>query len=80
MHLAAFVVDGDIFLQALRDVFVVDDDGGAAGRGVHHDLQDIQQLAGVAGAETEERVGFIDPNLFVLQEDVRLDGSIQKQL
>ena len=78
MHLAAFVVDGHILLQALRDMLVVDDDGGAAGRGVHHDLQDIQQLAGVAGAETEERVGFLDGDLLVFQEGVRLDSSIKK--
>ena len=80
VHLPVLVVDGHVLLDALRDRLVVDDDGGAVREGVHHDLQDVQQLAGVAAAVAHQGLGLHDLDVLVLQEDVLLQCPVQKYL
>ena len=81
MHLAALVIDGHILLQALRDRAVVNDDGIALAQlGIDHDLQDIQQFAGISAAVAEERLRLPDLDLALLQHLILAQRAVEELL
>ena len=60
--------------------FGSNDDRGAVREGVHHNLQDVQQLAGVAAAVAHQGIGLHNLDIHVLQEDILFQRAVQKYL
>ena len=55
---AVFIVQSDILLQTFGHVFVVNDDLSLGS--IAENIDNVQQLAGVSSAETEQRPGLFD--------------------
>ena len=80
VHLAILVIDGHVFLDGGRYRLVINDDGLLAGLGVNHQLQHIEELAGVTAAVTHQSLAFPHFHGLVLEENILVEGTVQKDL
>ena len=80
VHLAILVVDGHILLDGSFNRLIVNDDGGFPGLGVHHQLQHIEQFAGIPTAVTHERLALLQFYRLVFQKHILLQGPVQQNL
>ena len=78
MLFAVFIVQSDILLQTFGHVFVVNDDLSLGS--IAENIDNVQQLAGVSSAETEQRPGLFDPHAPLPEHRVGSDGAIQQSL
>ena len=76
--LAVLVVEGDVLLQTLG--YVVVGDRNLAGGGVDDDFENVQQLAGIAAREAEQRLGLLYFDLALLQLEVGLECPVEQCL
>lgn len=77
VHLAVFVVGQRILLQTADNKFVGDDHLAGIGR-FHDELQDVEQLTGIASAIAQDGSGLLERDLALLQEDVLGDGPMEQ--
>ena len=80
MHLAILVIDGHVFLDRGRYSLVVYDDGLLASLGIHHQLKNVEKLAGISAAVTHQRFTLPNFNGFVLEQYILMDSPVQKRL
>ena len=74
MLFAVLVVEGDVLLQTVGDVLV--SDRYFAVCGTRNDVQNVEQLAGVAARETEQRFGFLHLDLPGLEFRIGGQGPV----
>ena len=77
MHLAVLVVSKRVLLKAFGH-HVIRDEDRVCGFGVYHQLEDVEQLAGVSSAEAEHGSGLFQFYLPFLQHGVCGDGALQQ--
>ena len=77
MHLAILVVGERILLQALGDNGIGDDYLFAI-VGLNHQLQRVEQLAGITSREAQQGIGLTDGDVALLQIDVFRDGAVEE--
>ena len=80
MHLPILVVYGDIVLEAFRDAPVVNDDRGLAEIGVHHYLEDVQQLPGISSALAEKGLLLAYLDIPLLQDFILLHCPLEQHV
>jgi hypothetical protein len=84
MHFPVFVIERDVFLQAVLHYLVVDYDRAVRREGADSDFEDVEQFACIPSGKTEKGFLLLDgdvacPEVFVLfqclrQEDVEILG------
>ena len=74
MHLSVFVVGEGILLKALGH-HLVGNDNGVAGFGLHDEVEDIKQFAGIAATVTEHGVCLLELYPALFQLDIRGYGA-----
>lgn len=74
---AVFVVEGDVLLEAVGNVAV--GDRYLAVGCADHDVEDVEQLAGVAAREAEQGAGLVHLDLAGLQLGVGRKGPVEKR-
>ena len=77
MLFAVFVVEGDVLLEAVGNVAV--GDRYLAVGSADHDVEDVEQLAGVAACEAEQGAGLVHLDLAGLQLGVGRKGPVEKR-
>ena len=80
VHLTVLVIDGHVFLDGRGDRLVVNHNRGLTGLGIHHQLQYVEQFAGIASAVTHEGVGLLQFYLPLLQQDIFFQGPVYENL
>ena len=80
MHLTVLVVDGHVFLNTGCNRLVVNYYRRLIGLAVHHQLQYVEQFAGIASAVTHEGVGLLQFYLPLLQQDIFFQGPVYENL
>ena len=78
MHLAVLVKGQRILLQAVGDDVVGDDKRLAVPQRLHDQVKDVEQFAGVASREAQQRLGLLDAHFTSLKHLVGLDGMVQQ--
>ena len=80
MHLAILVVDGHVLLYGSRDRGIVNDDRGLPAQGVHHQFQHIEEFTGIAPAVAHKRLTFMYLDIFLPEQDILLERTVQQRL
>ena len=78
MHLSVLVVGGDVLLQGVGYGAVVYHQ--VAVRGSRDNVENVEQLAGVASRETEERARFAYLDVPFTEYRIRREGAVEQFL
>ena len=77
MHFAVFVVGKGILLEAFGH-HLIGDDHRVAGFGLHNEVEDVEQLTGIAATVTEHGGSLPELYLPFFQLDIRRYGTLQE--
>ena len=78
MHLAVLVKGHGVLLQPAGDHIVVDDHGLARGQRLVDEVEDVEQLAGIAAAVAQQGRGLLHPHLEILEHGIGLHGMVEQ--
>ena len=78
MLFAVLVVEGDVFLEAI--LYVLVGDRHLSVGGPDEDVEDVEQLAGIAPREPEQRSGLPDLDFAFAQFEVGAQGAVEQRL